>query len=134
MRQVNTLTLVEQMKNLVRPIPEIQRDLDNAHREELERCSSILGHYKLGQDNPLLASLMPYRMAISQYTVETSLLFSSTKGTSVEVAFRLNGMPIHSFFELRYGSSVRHRDRLVVTVESIPLPHGNKTSKEDKNG
>jgi len=132
MLKVKASSLVDQMKNLVAAVPEIQKMFDDNYEEELKKRDSLLSHYGITENNPLIQALLPTRLKMAKYETDVKFLFSRSKEKGFDVAFRLNGIPVHSFLELRYGISEYQRGCLNVTVETVTYLENQKI-KEKKN-
>jgi hypothetical protein len=121
MPPVPTATLIEHIIGLVKSVPEMQAWFDRIYDDDLQRFVAALAAYGRPQDLSGLVAFLPSRLSVSEYEVAASLLFSSTKASRVEIGLRLHGLPLHAFFELRYGTSVQQRDRVTLTVTAVPL-------------
>ncbi len=130
MKQIKTTKLIDQMKKLVEVVPEAQKKLDRAYCNDLDKCVRLLAHYGVTHDNPILQSVLPTHLVLSKYEVDVNLFLTCTKEKGVDVAFRLNGKPVHSFLELRYGTSESCRDKIAVTVETVPYFEKQRKDKE----
>lgn len=122
MSPVPTATLIEHIIGLVKSVPEMQAWFDRLYDDDLQRFVAALAASGRPQDlSVLAAAFLPSRLSVSEYEVAASLLVSSTKDSRVEIGLRLHGLPLHAFFELRYGTSVQQRDRVTLTVTAVPL-------------
>ena len=120
MARLNTTALVEQIATLAGTVPDAQLELDKAYNEAYQRVQALVEGSELGPDHPCLDVLMPTAMRISSYTIEASFLFSSTSERSMQLGLSLGALPLNAFIAARYGITVEHRDRIRLTVESIP--------------
>jgi len=134
MPHIKSVPLAEEIVNLVQTVSHVQEVFNEAYHLERERCARLLAHFGITSDNPTLDALMPLHLVISECKFEINLLLSIEKEVGIEVALRLNGFPIHSFFERRYGTSTRYRDHLSVVVEAVPIPQLSDKIKEKQNG
>jgi hypothetical protein len=137
--RIQAVPLVEQLARAVDCVPELQRLFDQQYAVDVTAFIDSLAEHGFDQHVDLAAKicapLAPSRLAVSEFQIDLNLLLSmeSTGGTQASV--NLLGIPIHSFLELRFGTSKKNRDRLTLTVERVQpsLTHAGAVLTKEKS-
>ncbi len=116
------------VRRLAASAPEIQRRLDDGHRELLARVEADLGPVlrassEAGGDvaRGLIAAVLPARPVISELNVEVTLALERARTADLEIGLRIGGRVVTSFLTHRYRSSSSARSRMSVTVLATPI-------------
>jgi hypothetical protein len=126
-------SLKDQIINLVKTAADVQNIYDLICDEDLDRCAAMFKRHEISPEHPLFRALLPTYLSVSAYQIDVGFLLSCTKDTSFEFGFKLLGYPIHTFFELRYGSTEKFKDRFSIKIERVPSWKPNLKPKEDKD-
>jgi hypothetical protein len=106
----------------------VQRMFDQAYEDELVACRDAVAllHTALGG---AAAALVPSRLALRTFEVETRVRFAidRTKGVEVKVS------PLNLGYDLRYESSATQESRIRIQVAQAP-PRAEATTTTEEGG
>jgi hypothetical protein len=123
--------LKDQIINLVKTVAEVQELWDSICDEDLDRCAAMLKAWGISPEHPLFETVLPTYLLMSSYQIDTGFLFSCNEETGTEIGFKLMGFPVHTFFEMRYGSTEQVKDRITINIERVPVWNPDLKPKED---
>jgi hypothetical protein len=131
MANLKAAPLKDQIINLVKTVAEVQNLWDSICDEDLDRCAAVFKSYGISPEHPLYEAVLPSYMLMLSYQIDANFLFSCNEDTSAEIGFKLLGFPVHTFFEMRYGSTEQIKDRITINIERVPEWNPDLKPKED---
>ncbi len=131
MAHLEAASLKDQIIKLVKTVADVQDLRDSICDEDLDRCAALLKQHEISPEHPLFRALLPTYLSMLNYQIDVGYLFSCTEDTSAEIGFKLLGYPVHTFFELRYGSTEQVKDRFSIKIERVPKWNPDLKPKED---
>jgi hypothetical protein len=131
MANQKTVPLKDQIINLAKTVAEVQELWDSICDEDLDRCAAMLKAQGISPGHPLFETVLPTYLLMSSYQIDVGFLFSCNEDTRTEIGFKLMGFPVHTLFEMRYGSTEQIKDRITINIERVPEWDLDLKPKED---
>ncbi len=99
---------------------ETQSALDEGFNRDARTFARLVETAGLPLDHSLVTSIAPCRMVLREQSIDVAITL--TRETSIEgqVALRLGGRIVHSFFDARYSKRTTRHDRITLHVTASP--------------